>query len=107
MPSPTPDLASGVKRERNGARSYNEGHTRPPGREGEPEGRKEQKATARSWIVLYYLSTPGWKASFHDHSRWRIIDEEEEDIIGTEEVCADATAGAITVSLEQQHNSVI
>ena len=52
--------------------------------------------------------TPGWKASFHDHSRWRIIDEEEEDIIGTEgEVCADATAGAITVSLEQQHNSVI
>ena len=40
---PDADPASGVKRERNGARSYNEGHTRPPGREGEePEGRKER-----------------------------------------------------------------
>ena len=44
VPSPRRQtLASGVKRERNGARSYNEGHTRPPGREGEePEGRKER-----------------------------------------------------------------
>ena len=44
MPSPRRQtLASGVKRERNGARSYKEGHTRPPGREGEePEGRKER-----------------------------------------------------------------
>ena len=49
---------------------------------------------------------PGWKASFHDHSRWRIIDEEEEDIIGTEgEVCAGIT-DALAVSLEQQHSSV-
>ena len=44
VPSPRRQtLASGVKRERNGARSYKEGHTRPPGREGEePEGRKER-----------------------------------------------------------------
>ena len=65
-------------------------------------------ATARGWIVLYYLSTPGWKASFHDHSRWRIIDEEEEDIIGTEgEVCAGAMLDVIAASSEQQHSSVI
>ena len=51
--------------------------------------------------------TPGWKASFHDHSRWRIIDEEEEDIIGIEEVCADVMLDVIAASSEQQHSSAI
>ena len=50
VPSPTPDPSKRVKRERNGARSYKEGHTRPPGREGEPEGRKEA-SDCQSWIV--------------------------------------------------------
>ena len=78
--------------------------TRPRGVRS-PKGVRSE-ATARGRIVLYYLSTPGWKASFHDHSRWRIIDEEEEDIIGTEgEVGADTT-DALAASLEQQHSNV-
>ena len=81
-------------------------HGHPAARVRSPKGVRSE-ATARGWIVLYYLSTPGWQASFHDHSRWRIIDEEEEDIIGTEgEVGADTT-DALAASLEQQHSSVI